>query len=832
MRKFKNYIIFYTCLIILLIATNVCANWEHLDGLRLAATSSSLDWMDQYSDQTYNSGICIDPPERGNRIDVNSLKLSTKKNVVGEWVDAGVQAQSGKSLEVNVIQVSRNTQLDPDKYLVLYRIDPRLPKTGQTFIIKFDKNLKAFISLFHEFGGGKFIRYQKENISKFGGSDPKANNYFINVINEYERFFTGNDAKILVKAGDVIDIALISAKDFFNNLQGHSGAKSKFTEELLPLDGGTDSNGFLMPYGIYTSSGQRELHLNIDNAIIYYSPNAGKDFINSGGYSKIDISKELVGIKSSDNKESLVECGPFGLFNSTCIAKLGRGMRINLDNDTIKAIDETFVKDTTKKGSILSGTAEGFYHIEVENDSKLNFFTPLPLDSVIKYKKINKVYSNNILQNYCSSPFLFVTKCLDDKDINIGKRLVGRYFMYITIGKNNKTSNRYDNDIEYIISDKPPGSSDKGVVLPEGGVSMDASKTGKLWFRLTKNIDEAEFDLKYKVYKGSSGFSKFLFKEIFQPISDNIQKLSELFYSSLVKNPALKKVVDTLATLYISLYALYFLIGATQITAYDLVIRVFKIAIIVILFSENSWSFFNEHLFLMFTDGTMYLVNTVLGTTSSVNNPFGFLDPIFEKYVDKHTWAIIGIELLQVHNGIFLLAIITIISVVLFFRTFLEIFIGILMSMVSIAVMICLAPIFITFILFERTKSIFEKWLFTLLNYTIYPLFIIIFLLIIDQLIDFSLESALPRVCWGKLFDIVISIDLGAIGIPTQFKFKLPFLPSIFFFMPETKDTNIFNAMSSGFASLASGTFLFYSFSLMSYNLLGYTQKIIKYLAK
>ena len=136
------------------------------------------------------------------------------------------------------------------------------------------------------------------------------------------------------------------------------------------------------------------------------------------------------------------------------------------------------------------------------------------------------------------------------------------------------------------------------------------------------------------------------------------------------------------------------LAGSFQITATDIVIRVLKIGVIVALFSETSWSFFNDNLFTVFVNGSDYFLTTVVGVTI-VGNIFGFVDPIFDIYSNGNFWALLAIQLLQITNGLAFFACLAVYSILIYFRAVLEVVISYCLAFLGLVVMISLAPFFI-----------------------------------------------------------------------------------------------------------------------------------------
>jgi type IV secretion system protein VirB6 len=270
---------------------------------------------------------------------------------------------------------------------------------------------------------------------------------------------------------------------------------------------------------------------------------------------------------------------------------------------------------------------------------------------------------------------------------------------------------------------------------------------------------------------------------------------------------------------------LAFLAGAVQITVTDIVIRVLKVGVIVALFSETSWSFFNDNLFKVFVSGSDYLLTTVVGVTSTVGNVFGFIDPIFDKYGNGDIWALLAIQLLQIHNGLAFFACLAIYSMLIYLRAVLEVIITYCLAFLGLAVMISLAPFFIILILFEQTKSLFDNWLSTLFSYMLQPTVLLVFFLLIDQLMGEYITEVVVKACWGILIPLKISIDLHNIGIPISFSFSLPFLSGIPFYIPVVSDMNsiddFFNAKGT-FVRVATSGFIFFIYCKLSAGLINY----------
>ncbi|KJV57188.1 trbL/VirB6 plasmid conjugal transfer family protein [Orientia chuto str. Dubai] len=819
--KTEKKMIYINVLIFLLyifLSTGISASNGLQAGEKLPA-SSSLQWMDKYPNDDNTGCVDVSPTWLG-RADVRWVRVQAA-SMNNSWIDSGIMTKAGKSISIEVPSINQNSRKLQNRYLVLHRVDPRFPIVGQTFIIELDEAATP-ISRIHNFENGRLQSYQNEHSSYFQNTDGSN---FINAVNLQQQFFNSQNSKIKVKAGDVIDIALISSVDFFNKLQLKDGSnKSEFTAELYPK---WDGYRYYKPYGIYTVSIKSNIGV-VDNVLL----------ITAGSSDKKTLSKLLVGVKNIDSVSSFEKCNLNNLSESkSCVLGLGIGMEIKLNQEVLKSkFDKFLIVDTVSNqysSSFLDKPIEGMYHIVAKGDGYLSFSTPLY--SNVKYRSsgLNDVEYSSVL-NSCHTLNEFEVKYLNSilnskqeviQGIVIDKILVGRYLMYITINRNNIVGDEYDDDIEYIISNETPTSSTRGTILPKNGINIATPASAKLWFRFIKKND-TQLNLKVTVPHDSEGtikIAEFFYDNIYIPIKQKVEKFSKLFYFGLAKNAALKKLFNILAILYIILYGIYFLLGVVKVTAYDLLIRCSKIIIIGAVFNENSQQFFYDTLFPMFDGGINSLISYAIKTTNSnVHNPFKFFDLVVSRYIDVNLLKIILIEIVHVHTGLTILGILTLWSIIKFIVIMVKVCMELLMSMIAIAILVGLAPMFFIFMLFDRTADLFKRWFSALLLNALMPVIMIIFILIINELMIVAVESAFPvmRICWGTLFNIELNLDLSAIGLPTAFSIPLMAVP---FYNIVFNGGSFFNAMDLGnsFAGSLAGVFLLYNLVLLAGTLVG-----------
>ncbi len=778
------------------------------------ADDSKFDWMNStLGELNALFSLCLEVPKfhsfQEGRI---SLDLA-KPNI---WNSTGNYVKKDKAIKFE--WSTTGAVSSPRKYLVIYRIDPRFDKP-QIFIKTFDYSTN---------------KYKATDFPKFSTTDPtkdwtslafdKMQNY-VDYVN-----FAKDRKKIRVEKGDVINITLARAEDFF----------SVFTDEDL-LNKELDNNILAVP-SLYTNS-------NLDNKILYSTAEKLCDSIDpsrkgvecrgTGANTKYLDKLILIGKALTQtsigrmNNLGITSCPDYANNNKNtpvCFYDQGRGMRILVNNQTIKKEDESFVYSKFFKKNFL------YYKSDIAGN--LDFSTNWLIRGM--FTKLDKplmsnwtTFSNlNALNSYINNP----------ADVDLGADFLhfGRYIMIVEIGNGDKIisdAQQKNIEVEYIITNDggTPPESTVGTQINQD-FSIDADKDGYLWVRVKNPNKEVmgKINVNYANYTGSTWFSDIVYKGAIIPITNEFHNFTMNFYTKLTKNVTLQRIIRSALILYVMIYALTFLAGATQITAKDLLTRIIKITLIVILIGENSWSFFNDYLFNAFIKGTDYIMTNVVGLTSSKSNIFGFIDPIFDKYTNGRFWLLLFIQLLQIHNGLIVVAIITIYSLILYFRAILEVIIGYVIAYIGLSVMISLAPFFIILVLFEKTKSIFDNWLSTLFSYMMQPSILLIFFLLIDQVMSEQLLKIVVKACWDARFiPIAIGLDLSHLGIPINFSFELPFLPGIPFFTPSVTEINDLDALlnSTGtFLVIFTSSLLFYAYCLMAHGLVDYVTIVVSQL--
>ncbi len=169
----------------------------------------------------------------------------------------------------------------------------------------------------------------------------------------------------------------------------------------------------------------------------------------------------------------------------------------------------------------------------------------------------------------------------------------------------------------------------------------------------------------------------------------------------------------------------------------------------------------------------MGAVSTVNGTSigvANVTNPFAFVDGTMSKFMNGATLAKM-LGLLFASPLGFMYVIIMIIGLVFYLFAVLKAAVLYILAMLTISLLLVVAPIFMTFMLFERTKEYFVNWLKSLINYLFQPVLVFTALAIFNVFVYSALYTLLHySVCWKDVF----TIPMGIFGDIPLFRFYLP----------------------------------------------------------
>ena len=240
---------------------------------------------------------------------------------------------------------------------------------------------------------------------------------------------------------------------------------------------------------------------------------------------------------------------------------------------------------------------------------------------------------------------------------------------------------------------------------------------------------------------------------IIERIKEPLQEVAEDTFNGIVQNADFINVLRITASIYVALYGIFFTLGMVQITVHDLLVRLCKIAIIGVLLSGNAWNYCNAFVVSFFNGAVDDIISHVSAIALDINTPVvgSPFDPLDQALVYVASVKMVDTILATFATGPygFAIGIILVMGLGSFFKALFNALWIYVMAYVIRTLMFSMAPIFITCILFQRTRHLFDGWLNQIINATLQPIFLFTFFAFFVILIKSCMQHVLQvPVCW------------------------------------------------------------------------------------
>ncbi len=304
-------------------------------------------------------------------------------------------------------------------------------------------------------------------------------------------------------------------------------------------------------------------------------------------------------------------------------------------------------------------------------------------------------------------------------------------------------------DVNFYDIQIKPDDFDGSEIVKTGGAHMNLTTQqrkdlvgGKLYFKvLDKHYDDNNGQYIVTVKSGVTSsewdptqYIVDLVKDFFFGSATNPHSVSSFnepgmirqIFNHVLAGTGYRLAVSSILTLSVMFYAINFLIGNIKMTHHDLVARVVKILIVSQLISNNAtWNFFYDNFFTYFIDGSQYLINIIKRTGGAGPGAASLISLMLSPHIFIKLSALIWVSphafgFALAYTLIYFLVLLPLVFFGLFYSSVVYITCIVMMGMI-----ISLAPIFLCFLLFENTKSLFDNWLKQLMSYALQPLIVL-----------------------------------------------------------------------------------------------------------
>lgn len=315
---------------------------------------------------------------------------------------------------------------------------------------------------------------------------------------------------------------------------------------------------------------------------------------------------------------------------------------------------------------------------------------------------------------------------------------------------------------------------------PDGTTTITSEEDGYLWMRILNGQEDYKDSVgRYKVQFFTSekigSFTLNVINPLFELLKNKIKTAAKTIFQNMTcyngdPNSDYKissctnffNYIKAILILYVMSYGMMFLLGMVKIKQDDLLIRIIKIAIVGGLMNGNTFEFFNQYIFDGITGFSDEIISHMSGyslfsSSNKISNPFMFLDALMSKIFFSKTFMSQLLSLISMGLSGLIYFVIIFISLGIVIITVLRAIAVYIMAFMAIAVLIGLAPLFFTFMLFDVTRYLFDNWIRFTIRYMIEPVILMAGIIILTQLFTIFLDYATGySVCWKCALPIKI----------------------------------------------------------------------------
>lgn len=250
-----------------------------------------------------------------------------------------------------------------------------------------------------------------------------------------------------------------------------------------------------------------------------------------------------------------------------------------------------------------------------------------------------------------------------------------------------------------------------------------------------------------------------LLTQVIDYIRQVIDQATMELYNGIIYHPSFLAALNAGFTLFITLYGALFIFGIVPLTLGQSAVRAFKFGIVLALVNEG-FPFLKEYAIRFFNDGTDELIDAILGIatgdhSSSVGadghpQPFKKLEPVVQKILSSKMMTTMIGSFMTGPMGPSMGGLIGF-SIYAFVMSIVKALRIYCLSLVAKALLFGMAPIFMAFMMFERTKHMFTGWYNQLVNYSLQPILMFAFISFFVVLMESAADNILKAdLCWTE----------------------------------------------------------------------------------
>jgi len=268
---------------------------------------------------------------------------------------------------------------------------------------------------------------------------------------------------------------------------------------------------------------------------------------------------------------------------------------------------------------------------------------------------------------------------------------------------------------------------------------------------------------------------------MFTAINGVLSKIEKSFFNGIVGATDFQAMIGTAILLYVIMYGFMIMFNLGTYRVNEVVTRLVKVAFVYMLTSPAAWGSFNTWVNAPIIGGMNQLISgfTQVAATGSgfvINIPYGSgasgyggLDATaFSAMFGSSMTSVFSVQLATAiislaQTGFFgwLIAIFLFWGLVEFLLMMIGAVITYAKSIIGLAFLFGIAPLFFIFLLFEKTRPIFMNWVFQVVAFALQPVMLFAFLsfyvALVNEAVPYLLTDTAKNktnFCWTKWFSV------------------------------------------------------------------------------
>ncbi|WP_264375817.1 TrbL/VirB6 family protein [Wolbachia endosymbiont (group B) of Sphaerophoria taeniata] len=251
-----------------------------------------------------------------------------------------------------------------------------------------------------------------------------------------------------------------------------------------------------------------------------------------------------------------------------------------------------------------------------------------------------------------------------------------------------------------------------------------------------------------------------------------------IFQNIAEKSTSFHNFVLSLLVLFIVISSLLYLFGMIRETKHDMLIRMMKITLVIVLISPGSFRFFYDHFLVLFVKGLEQLISIITNFAPNMNTGgnsnvaqgneaklFSFMEDMFNKFFAYSVWKKFAAFLHYQMWASLLMIPAIFVGIVLYFLLCMYAYIIFLSGFMGIAFLVAIMPLFLISILFSPLKSLFEGWIKFCISFCLQSIMIFTLLSLLAAMIMNTFYKQLGfTVCYNKWLEIKLCAPKWVFG--------------------------------------------------------------------